>query len=372
MTDGISLANGASPFARRDNSMDTIVPRAADQTFNDEFAIKFVVDLFKFVLGRKRVEPSEVEYWVQQVVRNQDPAKVLRLFGTSEEYRRRQERLSRSELLFPADHFYSPIVNLHEVETDANRIFGDHDLSALDLNLDLQRKTFERLALHSKSLPFSRAADGMHRYWYDNTSYGYGDAFVYWGLLTEFLPRRIVEIGSGFTSALTLDAIDFHKLETRCTFIDPFPELLKKVGAPIADNHTIIEDRVQNVSPDVVDNLEENDILFIDSSHVVKTGSDVHFELFELLPRLKKGVVVHFHDIFYPFEYPREWVLGQLKSWNEQYFLRAFLMYNTSFEIFFFNHCFATLCSDAYRALPSDIGGQLRLNPGGGLWLRRR
>ena len=91
----------------------------------------------------------------------------------------------------------------------------------------------------------------------------------------------------------------------------------------------------------VFDELNEGDILFIDSTHVLRTGSDVCFELFEVLPRLAPGVLVHFHDIFWPFEYPRAWVVDENRSWNELYAIRAFLMNNSDWHIIFFNHYFA-------------------------------
>jgi hypothetical protein len=107
--------------------------------------------------------------------------------------------------------------------------------------------------------------------------------------------------------------------------------------------------------------------LFIDSSHVAKTASDVNFEIFELLPRLKPSVIVHFHDIFYPFEYPHGWIFDIRRSWNEIYFLRAFLMYNSAFEILFFNDYFACKFPHLTEHGPSHF----RQNPGGGLWLRK-
>ena len=114
--------------------------------------------------------------------------------------------------------------------------------------------------------------------------------------------------------------------------------------------------------------LERNDVLFIDSTHIVKTGSDVLHEMFEILPRLRAGVVVHFHDIFYPFEYPREWVVERNYAWNELYLIRAFLTGNTDWEILFFNDYFAQVESGRVtRSAPEPLA-----NPGGGLWLRRR
>ena len=103
-------------------------------------------------------------------------------------------------------------------------------------------------------------------------------------------------------------------------------------------NHVLLTKKVQDVEIEYFNKLEENDILFVDSSHVSKTGSDLNHIIFNILPILNKGVIIHFHDIFYPFEYPKEWVLTQGGfGWNESYMLRAFLMYNKSFKILFLN-----------------------------------
>jgi hypothetical protein len=115
------------------------------------------------------------------------------------------------------------------------------------------------------------------------------------------------------------------------------------------------------------ESLAADDVLFVDSSHVAKIGSDVCFILFEILPRLAPGVVVHFHDVFWPLEYPRSWAVEQLRGWNEIYFLRSFLMYNTSFEIMFFNSYFAS----RHEGLALQTCPDFMKNPGGGLWLRK-
>lgn len=116
----------------------------------------------------------------------------------------------------------------------------------------------------------------------------------------------------------------------------------------------------------MVTELEESDILFIYSPHVVKTGSDVHFVLTELLPRLRPSVAVHFHDIFYPFEYPKTWVLGTNLSWNDAYFLHEFLICNETFRFEFFNTCFTRKFPDAVRAGAPGYPDRFLLNPGGG------
>ena len=114
------------------------------------------------------------------------------------------------------------------------------------------------------------------------------------------------------------------------------------------------------------DELQSSDILFIDSTHIVRTGSDVCFELFNILPRLREGVVVHIHDMFWPFEYPRGWVVQDNRSWNEIYAVRAFLIDNPHWEILMFNHYMALVCTD----LDQSSFAPFMQSPGGALWLR--
>jgi hypothetical protein len=132
-----------------------------------------------------------------------------------------------------------------------------------------------------------------------------------------------------------------------------------------------VETPIQHVDMSVVDRLVANDILFVDSSHVSKAGSDVNHILFELLPRLSPGVLVHFHDVLYPFEYPKEWFdLGI--SWNEVYALRAFLQYNCQFSIRFWNDFMMTFHADEIRRLMPLCGQPPAFGVGGSLWLQKR
>lgn len=192
---------------------------------------------------------------------------------------------------------------------------------------------------------------------------------ILYSMLRYFCPKRFIEIGSGFSSACALDTIErYLDGSVECTFIEPFPELLYSLmKANDMISHTLIASQVQDVSSETFDQLESGDILFIDSTHILKTGSDVAFELFEILPRLKSGVIVHFHDIFYPFEYPREWVIERNYSWNEIYAIRAFLTGNRDFRILFFNDYFAKAERETVEmSAPRMLG-----NPGGGLWLQK-
>jgi hypothetical protein len=341
------------------------------EMFDDASAVTYIRALFRFVLNRPSPNKDELEHWTEFLLERQDPTDVLERFGLSDEAQCKFKSTESVATPFSPGHFYSPIVNVEEVETDSVRLFGRHRPMSVDMNVSIQKDFFKSLVKSSASLPFSDEKTEGLRYYYNNTSYAFGDAFGYWGMLAHFRPSRIIEIGSGFTSALALDAIDVLGLDTSCTFVDPYPDLLLKVAAPIAERHHLIADRVQSVDPALVESLGSGDILFIDSSHVVKTASDVHFELTELLPRLASGVVVHFHDVFDSFEYPKPWVVEAKQSWNEIYFLQAFLMNSQEFEIIYFNDFFAKEFADDFGCLPAAVSHRIRLNPGGGLWLRK-
>jgi hypothetical protein len=162
------------------------------------------------------------------------------------------------------------------------------------------------------------------------------DAEILYSLVRHLRPARIIEIGSGITTLLSAAAIRKNQQEDPsydCSFtcIEPYPVRLDMQALP--SNFKVIPTRAQAVSPDLFQELEAGDILFIDSSHVCRTGSDVNFELLEIVPALNPGVWIHFHDIFLPWEYPRSWVLGARRFLNEQYLLQAFLSFNPKFEV---------------------------------------
>ncbi len=153
----------------------------------------------------------------------------------------------------------------------------------------------------------------------------------------HFRPKKIIEVGSGFSSAAMLDINEqFFSNAIDLTFVEPYPKTLNKLVRP-GDRYILIDKNIQSVDITLFKTLSENDILFIDTSHIVKTNSDVLFEIFEILPLLNKGVKIHVHDIFYPFEYPKVWVVDDKRNWNEIYLIRAFLMYNADFKIISFN-----------------------------------
>lgn len=281
--------------------------------------------------------------------------------------------LFAAPLAYPPGHFYSPICDpaeLHRRYRDPRTTPPPPELPGIDLAHDSQVTLWESWKPLLADVNRFLANDPSRRYQVPSSSYDLGDATIYVCMLRHLCPERLIEVGSGSSSALALDTFDrFFISRPRVTFIEPYPTLLKSLLKP-KDRASvkIIASGVQEVAPNLFDDLQRNDLLFIDSTHIVKTGSDVVFELFEVLPRLRSGVVVHFHDAFYPFEYPREWVIDRNYSWNELYALRAFLTGNRDWEILFFNDYFAR----AERARVERDAPQILGNPGGGLWLRRR
>ncbi|WP_271605732.1 class I SAM-dependent methyltransferase [Bradyrhizobium sp. CCBAU 11434] len=172
---------------------------------------------------------------------------------------------------------------------------------------------------------------GSRGYRADNDSFAPLDAAVLYSIICEAKPKRIVEIGSGMSTLAMLAAIEDARLEVDLTCIEPYlPDYLQTRRNVV---NRVIEKPLQEVPLDIFLALEAGDILFIDSTHVVRFDSDVVYEILEILPRLQPGVLVHVHDIFFPYDYPEKWLKQHRFFWTEQYLLQAFLSMNPHFEI---------------------------------------
>jgi hypothetical protein len=240
----------------------------------------------------------------------------------------------------PAGHFYSPIPSLDEIQRDESQIFGEipHEILGVELNETEQLDLLNKFVTYYKDLPFKPEKTGNLRYYYENPSYSYSDAIFSHCMIRHLSPSRIIEIGSGFSSCMILDTNElFFDGNIRTTFIEPYPELITSlVRDSDKDNIKIIPSRLQDVDLAEFDALKANDILLIDSTHVSKINSDVNRIFFDILPRIAPGVHVHFHDVTYPFEYPKRWVL-EGRAWNEAYLLKAFLQFNHTFRMVLMN-----------------------------------
>lgn len=267
----------------------------------------------------------------------------------------------------PPGHYYSPIPDVADIKSRENKIFVTDKIEGIDFN---DRRHLELLASfknYYSLISFNDHKTPTARYFSKNDMYGKSSAALLFCMIHDLKPRRIIEVGSGFSSALMLDVNNtLFDNKIKLTFIEPYPQRLKSLlrtedyGAV-----TILENRLEETDLSIFGALEENDILFIDSTHVSKVGSDVNTLLFKVIPSLKKGVYIHIHDIMYPFEYPKEWIYKGV-SWNELYLIRSFLMYNTTFTIQYFS-------TYALEKFPAQVDSfpLFKEDVGGCLWIKK-
>ena len=304
---------------------------------------------------------------------DEEPSALEHVLAERDQLKQHCEHLEAllANISYPPGHFYSPIVDVHEphaIEAVRSRAGVSHPAGVA---IDPQKMTamMTRLAEQHRHFSFPRHHQTDYRFYFDNAFFGCHDASIFFSMLLEFKPRRVIEIGCGHSSRLLLDTNErFFDDAMELTFIDPcldtVPDLIS--GPETADSRRICSP-AQDIPLATFEQLSENDILFLDSSHISKTGSDVNYFVFEILPVLKPGVLVHIHDIFYAFEYLEEWVLKEKRSWNEAYLIHAFLQYNSAFEIVYWNNF-------AWHRLREVLARQMPLcleNEGGSIWLKR-
>jgi len=255
--------------------------------------------------------------------------------------------------------FYSPIPIVSNLE---DKDFIEKDLPGINWNESFQLELLEKLSKFSSE--FQDLID-QKKFDMNNGAFATHDAPVYFQMIRHFLPKKIIEIGAGNSTILSSIAAELNK-NTKLKAIDPYVE--EKLKEKIPKSVEFIEKPIQQVTIDELTDLDENDILFIDSSHVSKIGSDVNYLYLEILPRLKKGVLVHIHDIFLPKEYPKSWIKNDHRRfWNEQYLLNAFLIGNNLFEIIFSNSFLGYNHQEKLRKLYKTN----TQSGGGSFWMRK-
>lgn len=260
-------------------------------------------------------------------------------------------------------HFYSPITNDAKFKKFTHRKY----IPGIDLNTNDQLKLLKKFSAYYNVQPFTKNKSKENRYYFNNDQFSYSDAFSLFCMLMHYKPKRVVEVGSGYSSAIMLDTNNkFLQDNMKLTFIEPYPKRLKSVLTKY-DKPKILEKFVQDVPLTTFKNLEAGDILFIDSSHVAKSGSDVNWLYHEVLPIVKPGVIIHVHDIMYPFEYIDEWI-QQGRSWNEIYMLRCLLTDSPHYKIIFWaNYLHKFYKKDMIKTMPLSIK-----NAGGSIWFIKR
>ncbi len=264
-------------------------------------------------------------------------------------------------------HYYDPLPDFKTITHAATK--RRRQSPAIEFNLPAQVSLVRRLGAAYRAEVDALSASAVFDF--HNEYFAGFDAAMYYALIRDLRPARIIEIGSGFSTRIADQAARRNRSggsPTELFCIEPFPQPRLTDAMP---DITLIEKRVEDVELERFDSLQVNDILFIDSSHAVKFGGDVCRAFLEILPRLKPGVWVHVHDIFFPHDYPAQWLIDRRIAFTEQYLLEAFLAFNRHFAIRAANHwlCLdhpdvvAELCAPALRPA-GDLGC-------GSFWMQR-
>jgi hypothetical protein len=270
--------------------------------------------------------------------------------------------------VFPIqDHYYEPLFRTESLRAS---LHNPRNLPGVDMNVEAQLAMLAGFGYREELLAFPLDAEAPHSFYYHNSRYGPGDAELLYSMIRHSKPSRLVEIGSGFSTLIARQAILRNQRESpgcQCEHIciEPYEEpWLESCGA------TVLRERGETIDKEVFLQLGENDMLFIDSSHMIRPGGDVLCEYLEILPLLKPGVLVHVHDIFTPRDYPASWVCDEIRFWNEQYLLEGFLCHNHAFKIV----CAANFLKHKYPELMAEklpvLGKEMWREPGS-FWLRR-
>jgi hypothetical protein len=264
-------------------------------------------------------------------------------------------------------HYFQPLVFASDLRLDLR---AERQISGLDLNEAGQISLLQQFHYKNELLDIPLENQGTRQFYYHNGSYESGDAEYLYNIIRHFKPHRIVEIGSGYSTLMARRAIEKNREDDPAYLcehicIEPYEQpWLEQTDA------TIIREKVEVCPVEIFDRLRENDILFIDSSHVIRPQGDVLHEYLHILGRLSPGVLIHVHDVFTPYDYLAEWVIEDRHMWNEQYLLEAFLCFNPSFEVIgavnWLSHAHRDRLAEACPVLLKDP-----LQEPGSFWLRR-
>ena len=270
-------------------------------------------------------------------------------------------------------HFYSPIPDTRRLAQKEALWSKPSELPGMDMNVKRQLHFLQEVFAQYKSeFDFPVDKPDTPQYYLNNAAFGLEDAEVLHCMIRHFKPRTIVEVGSGFSTFVSARAGLMNRKEDhpcKLISIEPYPRQSHRDGFAGLDEQ--IPKKAEEVDPVFFEQLRQNDILFIDSSHVVRTGGDVNCLFLEVLPRLANGAVVHVHDIFLPYEYPKQWVISNRAFWTEQYLLRGFLCFNGAYEVLFANHYMMRTYPDQMGAVFAHPNGYRQRNIPDSFWMRK-
>ncbi len=258
------------------------------------------------------------------------------------------------------NYHYSPIPDIRYLKS--REIWKQEtQLPGIQIQAEKQLQQMEHIISHYRhecNFPLNPTSV-PYEYYMRNDTYGWICAIVYHSLIRYHKPRKIIEIGAGRSTYLAARAICINQADgAPCELIaiDPFPNPVLQKGFPGLTR--VLKKKVEDLNVEFFSDLEEGDILFINSTHTVRIGGDVTYLFLEVLPRLKPGVLAHIHDVYWPRHYPFEWIVQRQHFWAEQYLLQAFLAFNDNFEILWSGNYLTEKHSDRLRSIFSFPTGQ--------------
>lgn len=284
------------------------------------------------------------------------------------------ERMPLSKFLFNTigvfpikDHYYEPHFNSKKISGSLHNRF----LPGIELNIEEQKELLSKFNFTNEliNFPFNKETD--EKYYFNNERFTVGDAEILYSVIRFFKPKILIEIGSGMSSLIASEAIAQNKngnsdFQTEHICIEPYPKKWLKNKSEII----LLEKNLEEIDRNIFNKLDENDILFIDSTHMIKPKGDVLTEYLEILPLLKPGVIIHIHDIFTPRNYPDDWIIDKVSFWNEQYLVESILSHSRNFKVMFslnhLFHCDRSLLESRCPALKNHFTKEPR-----SLWLRK-
>jgi predicted O-methyltransferase YrrM len=284
----------------------------------------------------------------------------------------RNKKLLYNLGVFPIiDHYYDPLFNPKQIKHSLRK---DRFLPSINLNIEEQLDVLARFNYNNELISIPEEKSEPNAYYYNNYSFLSGDGEYLYNIVRTFKPRKIVEIGSGFSTLMACKAVEKNKEEKKdyqCQVIcvEPYEHpWLEELDVEV--NRSLVED----LPLAFFESLEANDILFIDSSHIIKPQGDVLFLFLHVLPVLKPGVIVHIHDIFTPKDYLDDWILVKNRFWNEQYLLEAFLSFNDQYKIIgalnFLRHFYYDELAMTCPVMKNQIERGVDREPGS-FWMQR-
>lgn len=299
---------------------------------------------------KRRNQPGSLEHAIK-VLKSAPPREVQRL-----------------GYHFQANDYYSPLNDLDWLEENPDIWREPHRTPNIDWNDEGQRAMVEEVARYVeelKDVPVEPPANPIGFGWH-NDFWNNADALVQYGLLRSRKPKRVVEIGSGWSSMLMQRALAMNQEHCEVSLVDPYPN--EAIMAVLPDNWRVHRSMLQRAPSKLFESLESGDFCFYDGSHCSNTGSDVNWFFFDVLPKLASGVLIHLHDIFLPEPYPDDWIFDRGQSWNEQFLLQAFLMHNNDYEILLGNRYISKhhpdLLKEKYKGIQPIWGVSF--------WMRKR